>query len=390
MNGMKGLTIRFLAALAGCGVLATPAAAQFDKIGKGLSVAKKANDAVYTEAEKQQLGAEVSANIRKKFGVVQDEAVHRYVTLVGAVLTRVSRKPDYTWRFIVLDTDAVNAFAAPGGYVHITKGCLALIANESELAGVLGHELVHVIEDHTVKALSKAGFVDTAASASGQGDGISSALVSQVTNIALQGFGRGEELESDRDGLGLAAKAGYQPDGLRTFLQRLTDRNRNSSEKRGLFASHPAMQERLDKLTAQEKKERPSTVTLAERYHQFITYQPVPQSQIATVAAGSSGLASGSSSSAKKTDDPDQDGKTDAKKDAPPAEEKPKKKGFGLGSLASSLGGGEKKSGQTVASGGARGLDPEVDAKGGPNPGLVSVSLTRADVEAFRKDGRLA
>jgi predicted Zn-dependent protease len=387
MNGMKRVTIRVLMALAGCGVLTTPAAAQFDKIGKGLSVAQKANDAIYTEAEKQQLGAEVSANIRKKFGVVQDQSVHRYVTLVGAVLARVSKKPDYTWRFIVLDTDAVNAFAAPGGYVHITKGCLALIANESELAGVLGHELTHVVEDHTIKALSKAGFVDTAASASGKGGEITAGLVNQVTSIALQGFGRGEELESDREGLGLAAKAGYQPDGLRTFLQRLTDRNKNSTEKRGLFASHPAMQERLDKLAAQEKKERASTVTLEARYQQFISYKPVPQSQIATVAAGSSGLASGSSSSTKKTDDT---ASQDAKKDAPPAEEKPKKKGFGLGSLASGLGGGEKKSGQTVASGGARGLDPEVDAKGGPNPGVVSVSLTRADIEAFRKDGKLA
>ena len=387
---MKRSTMRFLLALAACGLLATPAAAQFGSISKGLSVAKKANDAVYTEAEKQQLGAEVSANIRKKFGVVQDEKVHRYVTLVGAVLARVSKKPDYTWRFIVLDTDAVNAFAAPGGYVHITKGCLALIANESELAGVLGHELTHVTEDHTVKALSKAGFIDTAASASGKGDGISSALVSQVTNIALQGFGRGEELESDQIGLGLAAKAGYQPDGLRTFLQRLTDRNKSSTEKRGLFASHPAMEERLDKLAAQEKKERASMVTLEERYHQFISYTPVPQSQIATVAAGASGLASGSSSSTKKTDETEKDGSKDAKKDAPPAEEKPKKKGFGLGGLASSLGGGEKKSGQTVASGGARGLDPEVDAKGGPNPGVISVTVTRDDIDAFRKDGKLA
>jgi predicted Zn-dependent protease len=381
---MKGLTIRFVIAVAGCAVLATPAAAQFDKIGKGLAVAKKANDAVYTEAEKQQLGAEVSANIRKKFGVVQDPAVHRYVALVGGVLTRVSKKPDYPWRFIVLDTDAVNAFAAPGGYVHITKGCLALIANESELAGVLGHELTHVVEDHTIKALSKAGFVDTAASASGKGGDITAGLVNQVTSIALQGFGRGEELESDRDGLGLAAKAGYQPDGLRTFLQRLTDRNKSSSEKRGLFASHPQMQERLDKLASQEKKERPSTVTLEARYKQLIAYKPVPQSQIATVAAGSSGLASGGSGSARKADEP---AKQDAKKDG---EEKPKKKGFGLGKLAGSLGGGEKKSGQTVASGGARGLDPEIDAKGGPNPAIVSVSVSRADIEAFRKEGKLA
>jgi len=381
---MKGLTIRFLTAVAAFGVLATPAAAQFDKIGKGLAVAKKANDAIYTEAEKQQLGAEVSGNIRKKFGVVQDPAVHRYVTLVGAVLARVSKKPDYSWRFIVLDTDAVNAFAAPGGYVHITKGCLALIANESELAGVLGHELTHVVEDHTIKALSKAGFVDTAASASGKGGEITAGLVNQVTSIALQGFGRGEELESDHDGLSLAAKAGYQPDGLRTFLQRLTDRNKNSSEKRGLFASHPAMQERLDKLASQEKKEKASTVTLEARFKQFISYKPVPQSQIATVTAGASGLASGSSSSAKKADD------KDAKKDGGKDDEKPKKKGFGLGGLASSLGGGEKKSGQTVASGGARGLDPEVDAKGGPNPAVVSVSVSKSDVDAFRKDGKLA
>jgi hypothetical protein len=254
---------------------------------------------------------------------------------------------------------------------------------------VLGHELTHVVEDHTIKALSKAGFVDTAASASGKGGEITAGLVNQVTSIALQGFGRGEELESDREGLTLAAKAGYQPDGLRTFLQRLTDRNKNSTEKRGLFASHPAMQERLDKLAAQEKKERASTVTLEARYQQFISYKPVPQSQIATVAAGSSGLASGSSSTTKKSDDSDKD--KDAKKDAPPpAEEKPKKKGFGLGSLASGLGGGEKKSGQTVASGGARGLDPEVDAKGGPNPAVVSVNVSHADIETFRKDGKLA
>lgn len=378
---MQGTTIRVLFTLAACGLTAAPAAAQFDKIGKGLSVARKANDAIYTEAEKQQLGAEVSAKIRKKFGVVQDPAVHRYVTLVGGVLTRVSRKPDYPWRFIVLDTDAVNAFAAPGGYVHITKGCLALIGNESELAGVLGHELVHVIEDHTIKALSKAGFVDTAASASGKGNAITAGLVDQVTNIALQGFGRGEELESDHDGLGLAAKAGYQADGLRVFLQRLTDRNRSSGEKRGLFASHPEMQERLDKLASQEKKEKASPITLEARYRQFITYKPVPQSQIATVTAGASGLASGGGTN-KKDDAP-------AKaKDEP--KEPPKKKGFGLGRIADSLGGGEKKSGQTVASGGARGLDPEVDAKGGPNPSPVSVAVSREDIEAFRKEGKLA
>ena len=81
-----------------------------------------------------------------------------------------ARGPDLPWTFIVLDTDAVNAFAAPGGFVHITKGALALMANEAELAGVLGHELIHVTEKHTIAALKKAGGISLAHGASGKGD----------------------------------------------------------------------------------------------------------------------------------------------------------------------------------------------------------------------------
>ena len=384
---MKGLTIRFLLALAGCGVLATPAAAQFGNIGKGLSVAKKANDAVYTEAEKQQLGAEVSANIRKKFGVVQDESVHRYVTLVGAVLARVSKKPDYTWRFIVLDTDAVNAFAAPGGYVHITKGCLALIANESELAGVLGHELVHVIEDHTVKALSKAGFVDTAASASGKGDGISSALVSQVTNIALQGFGRGEELESDHD-RPRPRRQGRLPAGRAAHVPAAADRSQQELQREARpvrLAPGDAGAARQARRAGEEGARQHGDARSALPASSSATSRCRSRRSRRSRRARRAWRRAAPAAPRRATTPP-----RTTKKDAAPAEEKPKKKGFGLGGLASSLGGGEKKSGQTVASGGARGLDPEVDAKGGPNPGVVSVSLTRADIETFRKDGKLA
>lgn len=364
-------------------LVAAPASAQLGGLAKGLSVAKKANDAIVTEAEKQAIGAGVSENIRTKFGVVQDARVHRYVTLVGALLALKSQKPDYTWRFIVLDTDAVNAFAAPGGSIHITKGALALMSSEAERAGVLGHELVHVIEDHTVKAITKGGLISAGTEATGKGGLVTSALVDKVTDVALQGFGRGEELESDHDGAALANKAGYQPDGLLRFLQKLRDRNRNATDKRGLFASHPQMQERLDKLTSQIGKERlAAAVTLEPRYRQFVSYTPVAQTSVASVAAGSAGLAGGSApakkdSAASKT--------ADAKND-----DAPKKRGFGLGGLAKNLGGGEKKSGQTVASGGARGVDPEVDAKGGPNPGVVAVNVTPGEIETFRKDGKLA
>ena len=108
-------------------------------------------DLTFSEAEEQQLGSEISTKIRDRYGVVQDRAVHKYVTLVGSVLASASSRPNLKWTFVVLDTDGVNAFAAPGGFVHITRGALALIQNEAELADVLAHEIGHVTEKHTLQ-----------------------------------------------------------------------------------------------------------------------------------------------------------------------------------------------------------------------------------------------
>ena len=99
------------------------------------------------------VGSIVSEKLRDRYGVVQDKAIHKYVTLVGATLAAESSRPKLPWTFIVLDTDGVNAFAAPGGYVHITRGALALIKNEAELADVLGHEITHVTEKHAITAI---------------------------------------------------------------------------------------------------------------------------------------------------------------------------------------------------------------------------------------------
>ena len=131
---------------------------QLGQIGKGVSIAKKANDVrdlQMTDAEEQQLGAAVSERIRTRYGVVQDAAVHKYLALVGGALAQGSTRPALPWTFIVLDTDGVNAFASPGGFVHITRGALGLIKSEAELAGVLAHEIGHVAHKHTVNAIKK-------------------------------------------------------------------------------------------------------------------------------------------------------------------------------------------------------------------------------------------
>ena len=154
------------------------------------------------------------------FGVYQDANVTKYVTLVGAVLAQASTRPDIDWQFVVLDTEGVNAFAAPGGFIHITKGLLGLMKNEAELAGVLAHEIIHVTEKHTVNAIQQgrlvAGRVPTrsAPAAASHSPGGQVGRRRPTTNILNNTFSRGDEGEADDKGVQLANKVGYAPTGL--------------------------------------------------------------------------------------------------------------------------------------------------------------------------------
>lgn len=361
--------------------VASPAAAQFGTLlEQGAKRAKQVNDFRWTDEEKAQLGGQVSELVRKRYGVVQDAAVHKYVTLVGRTVAERSSRPELPWTFVVLDTDAVNAFAAPHGYVHITRGALALMKNEAELAGVLAHEIVHVAEEHTIDALKKNTLKSAAAEqAAGSAGGLMTFLANAAyDNIVDNAYSRGDENASDTKGIALVSAAGYAPQGLGSFLATLAERNKSATEKRGLFSSHPEMQARQDRLTSTITSRKLEGTQLVEsRYTGTIRYKPVPQAQIATVAAGTRGLAGGGGGK----------GESSANKDEAKAEQ-PKKKGFGLGRLVSG-GGSETKSAQVVGSGGARGLDPEKDAKGGSNPNMVAVTVTRADLDAFKKAGKL-
>jgi predicted Zn-dependent protease len=351
---------------------------QLGGLGGALKRAQQVRELQVSDAEEQQIGAGVSEMVRDRYGVVQDANVHRYVTLVGTAVAEAAGKPNVPWQFIVLDTDAVNAFATPGGFVHITRGALALIQDEAELAGVLAHEIIHVTERHTIRAIQKNKTIQMGADEKLSGN---AALLNKVVeNVYLdiidKGFGRGEEHESDDKGAIAANKAGYAPQGLHRFLARLQERNKDSVEKRGLFASHPEMKERLDRLTRQIATQKlVATATVASRYAKNISYKPVPITSIAVIDAGAAGLASGGEKPAEKKEEP--------------KKEEPKKRGFGLGRLMPT-GGDEKKSAQASASGGPRLLDPEKDAKGGSNPALVVVKVTAADVAAFKKEGGLS
>ena len=354
---------------------ASPASAQLGKLGKALG---KADDAaakaqklkamydslVFTDAEEQQLGQQVSDKLRVRYGVVQDKAVHKYVTLVGTVLAQASSRPNLPWKFIVLDTDGVNAYAAPGGFIHITRGALSLLQSESELADVLGHEIAHVTEKHTIKAIQQGKLV--ALTAEMTRNQIMSAVADKSYEILFEGaYDRGQELDADEKGVALANKAGYAPGGLGAFLARLDERNKNNPDRNGLFASHPATKERIEKLANEIRTQKlSSTAIVAGRYKASITYKPVPVTEISQITAGASGLA-GSSSSTKAGGTKSSGSK------------------LGLGKLSAL--GGEKKSTATIASAGARGGVPDRDAKGGSNPAIVGVTVTAAEIAEFKK-----
>lgn len=354
--------------------MAAPAYGQLGAINKGLKRAQQIQDLTISDAEEQQIGADVSGKIRARFGVVQDKAVHQYVTSVGLLLAQSSGRPTLPWRFIVLDTDGVNAFASPGGFVHITRGALALIENEAELACVLGHEITHITEKHTTNAIRKSKAVQIGADEAGGNKGrLVQALAGKVYEMVIENsFDRGDERESDEEGVKLAARAGYAAGGLAHFLQRLADRNKGQKERNGLFASHPETKDRIEKIR-KDSGDLGTTALVAARYKANIKYKPTAITEVPQAQAGSAGLAGAPSSTSTGKKEDDKQGE-------------PKKKGFGLGSLGlKKTVAPEQQTAQVSASGGARGVGPDRNAKGGPNPALVTVTVTAADLTAFKK-----
>jgi beta-barrel assembly-enhancing protease len=358
--------------------LSVPASAQFGGLGTGLKRVQQAKEAKdkfddlnVTEAEERKIGEEVSLKVRDRFGVVQDPAIHKYVTLVGTLLARQSERPNLAWSFIVLDTDGVNAFASPGGIVHITRGALGLIHSEAELAGVLAHEIGHVAHKHTVNAIrkNKAVQLGTNETLSDRGPFLDKIANKAYEMVLENKFDRGDEMDADKEGVALTQKLGYAPGALGEFLARLDERNKDQPASNGLFASHPETKERIDTI---RKLAGANTGALVEaRYKANVKYEPTAVTAIATVEDGAAGL-TGSTAPAKND-------KSAAKK-----EEEPKKKGFGLGSLKQTAA-PERQTAQVSASGGSRGLGPDRAAKGGANANPVKVAVNDTELATFKK-----
>jgi predicted Zn-dependent protease len=248
--------ILFLAAAA----LAGSAHAQFRlpnlDINKMVDTVRNVGKAVrdIDEPEEIAIGKDVASRLLGAAPLVADPGLQRYVNHVGRWLAAQSERPDLPWQFGVLDHGNVNAFAVPGGTIFITRGLLERMRNEAELAGVLGHEIVHVLRKHHLKAIQKGAQTALA------GDAMSAALKDRAgaardkliafgTEMYSRGLDKSDELEADRLGVVIAARAGYDAYGLPSVLQTLQAMNAQDSALALMFKTHPAPGERLDALS---------------------------------------------------------------------------------------------------------------------------------------------
>lgn len=213
-----------------------------------------------SEPHEIEIGDGVAAALLGAAPLVEDQDVQRYINQVGMWLALQSERPALPWRFGVVDSDSYNAFAAPGGNIFITKGLFLLMRTESELAGVLGHEIAHVLKRHHLEAIKGQAqrelTVDALGALASQNNltqGNNKLLKSLVNSgVALYGKGldRDDELEADHLGVVLAARAGYEPFGLPGLLLALDGVGDNDTRLGLLNSTHPTFRDRLEALDA--------------------------------------------------------------------------------------------------------------------------------------------
>lgn len=227
-----------------------------------------------SKEEEIQLGRQITGNLLGAAPLVKDAALQKYVNEVGRWVASQSERPDLPWHFGVIESEDINAFAAPGGYIVITKGLYRKLQNEAQLAGVLGHEIAHVVRKHHLKLLQKTQLLNIGAkllgSKLGEGDQTVQKVIGNGAEILARGLDKDAEYEADRMGVILAARSGYEPFGLPEVLQSISQ-TAHDSRLALLYKTHPHPDDRLTRLgdAIGDRLDNVSGKTLDERFYKL-------------------------------------------------------------------------------------------------------------------------
>ncbi|MGH1455152.1 MAG: M48 family metalloprotease [Alphaproteobacteria bacterium] len=223
-----------------------------------------------------QVGAQEHAKVMAQFGEYKNANVQNYVEAVGQSVVRYTERPDVQYKFTVLDSPIVNAFALPGGYIYVTRGLLALANDEAEMASVLGHEAGHITGRHSAERYSRgvATSLGAAILSAAIGNDAASQALGMGANLYLTSYSRGQESEADTLGIRYLTKTGYDPYGMAGFLSNLrAEKNLQAqidgeqSPENSIFSTHPPTSERVNKTTAEA---RSLNIKGAENRNQYL------------------------------------------------------------------------------------------------------------------------
>jgi len=280
------------------GLLLAPAAGRALDLFKTLNTVIEHKDAILktgealrkgfsdlTPQEEYYLGRAVAARILGQYRALADDARTGYLNALGNVLALASSRPETFggWHFILLDSDEVNAFAAPGGFVFVTRGLYATCATEEQLAAVLAHEVSHMTLRHGLGAIKNERLTEAftilgteavKTYSPAQLAQLTAAFEGSINDIAnkmiVSGYSQGQEYEADAEAAHVAWRAGYNPAGLTEFLSALSAKGKKGDK--GFFSTHPKPQDRLEKAAAVIKSDKLKGETDEARTQRFTKY----------------------------------------------------------------------------------------------------------------------
>ena len=225
-------------------------------------------------------GREVAARIIGRYSLYKDKELTRYLNLVGKSLAQYSNRPELEFVVGVLDTEVINAYAAPGGFIFITKGALDVMEDEAELASVIAHEIIHISKKHIVKELNIKGSDASAVSGFGRliggaSDAVKVAFtqtVDRAVNILFEtGYKRNDELEADSQGVILASMLNYDPTALTRYFRKV---EKTEGEPISQFKKlYPAFDERISFINSTLKKEGIGDIGYRKGRERFNAYK---------------------------------------------------------------------------------------------------------------------
>ena len=199
-----------------------------------------------------EMGTQYAQQINAQLPLVRDPEIVRYINVLGDSIARVSDDRSLQWEFQVVDQPDVNAFAVPGGYIYVYRGLIERTKNLSELAGVMGHEIAHVTQRHSVKQMASAERANAGATVvcifapNVCNSGLGSAAIQVGGGALFAKFSRDDETEADRYGVRYVTRAGIDPRGMPSMFRTLLSlRESSPSSVDGFFATHPVEETRI-------------------------------------------------------------------------------------------------------------------------------------------------